>query len=149
MVNDPHWAAEIGHEIDNRWAHRPRLDWQRAADRHDGVTAAAKVFEGVAHLARVRARLPQLHAAATNTVLMYTDAGVLGVVRTHPSGPMVCLYNVTDDWRSFPFRHFVDAGISNPHNAIENCDVHGGDDGLVALAPYSAWWVIDGPSPRH
>ena len=33
--NDPDWAAEPGHEEDNRWAHRPRLDWTRAAARHD------------------------------------------------------------------------------------------------------------------
>ena len=27
MLNDPDWAAEPGHEDDNRWAHRPRMDW--------------------------------------------------------------------------------------------------------------------------
>ena len=29
--NDPDWAGEPGHEDDNRWAHRPRLDPERAA----------------------------------------------------------------------------------------------------------------------
>ena len=35
--NDPRWAAEPGHEDDNRWAHRPRLDWARA----ESATTAA------------------------------------------------------------------------------------------------------------
>ena len=35
MVNDPDWAAEPGHANDNRWAHRPRMDWARADRRHD------------------------------------------------------------------------------------------------------------------
>ena len=29
--NDSEWAREVGHEEDNRWAHRPRLDLARAA----------------------------------------------------------------------------------------------------------------------
>lgn len=99
MTNDPHWADEPGHADDNRWAHRPRLDWQLAGQRHDRSTSASTMFEGVAHLARVGAALHQLPAAAETTVLMHTDAGVLAVVRSHPSGPMVCVYNVTDSWR--------------------------------------------------
>ena len=35
MANDPDWADEPGHETDNRWAHRPRMDWARAEQRSD------------------------------------------------------------------------------------------------------------------
>lgn len=143
MRNDPSWADEPGHADDNRWAHRPRLDWRLAERRHDRSTTASKVFEGVAHLARVRAGLPQLHAAADTTVIMDTDPGVLAVVRAHPSGAMVCVYNLTDSWRPFAYRHFTEAGIVHPRNAIENRDVHVGDDGNVGLSPYAAWWVVD------
>ncbi|MBB2988237.1 alpha-amylase family protein [Terracoccus luteus] len=146
MPNDPRWADEPGHEDDNRWAHRPRLDWDLAAHRHDLRTPAGKVFAGLAHLARVRASLPQLHAAADTTVLADTDTGVLAVRRAHPSGPMVCVYNLSDGWRSFSSHHFTDAGITHPHNAIERRDVHGGDDGQVALSPYAAWWVVEAPA---
>ena len=73
--NDPQWAAEKGHEDDNRWAHRPRLDWSRAAARDDLRTVPGRVFTGLAHLARVRAALPQLHASAATTVLEDTDDG--------------------------------------------------------------------------
>ena len=52
------------------------------------------------HLAGVRAGLPQLHASAQTRVLLETDDGVLAVVRTHPSGSMVCVYNVTASWQT-------------------------------------------------
>ena len=64
QANDPDWASEPGHEDDNRWAHRPRLDWSRAVARDDLRTVPGRVFTGLAHLASVRARLPQLHASA-------------------------------------------------------------------------------------
>ncbi len=118
LPNDPRWAEEEGHADDNRWAHRPRLDWAVAGDRADLRTPQGRVFQGLAHLARVRASLPQLHAAADSEVLMGTDDGVLATVRRHPSGPMVCVYNVTDSWRPFPLDHLTEAGITDPFNAL-------------------------------
>ena len=50
--NDPDWAAEPGHEDDNRWAHRPRLDWARAEQRHDRGTVAGRVFGDLVALVR-------------------------------------------------------------------------------------------------
>jgi amylosucrase len=148
LPNDPDWAAEPGHEGDNRWAHRPRLDWDTAARRGDLRTVQARVFQGLAHLARVRGALPQLHAAAVTHVLPHTDDGVLAVVRQHPSGPMVCVYNVTDTWRPFAFAEFAAAGIGAPHNALGGHDVYGGADGQVLLSPYAAWWVVEAGTVR-
>ena len=109
--NDPGWASEEGHEDDNRWAHRPRLDWTRAAARHDLRTVPGRVFSGLAHLARVRAGLPQLHASAVTTVLPDTDDGVLAVVRQHASGAFVGLYNVSDHRRPFHLHRLRAAGL--------------------------------------
>ncbi|WP_147066590.1 amylosucrase [Terrabacter aerolatus] len=145
MPNDPFWALERGHEDDNRWAHRERLDWALAARRDDLDTVPAKVFQGLRHLASVRAGLPQLHAAGPTRVLLETDDGVLAVARAHPSGPMVCVYNVTDTWRTVDLRHFTDAGLTRPFDAIGGYPVFGGADGPASLSPYAAWWVIDAP----
>jgi len=141
--NDPHWAQEEGHEDDNRWAHRPRLDWDRASTRADLATTAGKVFQGLAHLAAVRRTLPQLHASATSRVALDSDDGLLVVVRTHPSGSMVCVYNVTDRWQTVDTRHFTDAGIEHPVDALGGHPVYGGADGRAALSPYAAWWVVE------
>jgi amylosucrase len=143
LPNDPGWAREPGHEDDNRWAHRPRVDWAVAGRRADLATREGKVFSGLAHLARVRRSLPQLHAVSDSQVLHDTDDGVLATVRRHPSGPMVCVYNVTGTWRPFRYARFAEAGIAEPHNALGGHAVYGGADGQVLLSPYAAWWVVD------
>ena len=142
--NDPDWAAEPGHEDDNRWAHRPRLDWDRAGLRDDLRTVPGKVFSGLAHLARVRAGLPQLHASAPSRVLIDSDPGVLATVRRHPSGPMVGLYNVTNRPRPFPIDRLHAAGLGAPYDALGGHAVTAGADGQVWLPAYAAWWVVDG-----
>ena len=145
LPNDPHWADEPGHEDDNRWAHRERIDWTEAASSRDPATRAGRVFQGLAHLSRVRAGLPQLHASGATEVLSDTEDGVLAVRRTHPSGPMVCVYNVTGEWRHVSLDLFRGAGIRQPVDAIGGHAVYAGADGQVALSPYAAWWVIEAP----
>ena len=143
--NDPGWAQEPGHEGDNRWAHRPRLDWSRADARHDLRTVPGRVFSGLAHLARVRAGLPQLHASALTTVLPDTDDGVLAVVRQHASGTLVGLYNITAQRRPFDLHRLRAAGLTTPYDALGGHLLHAGGDGLLWLSAYTAWWVIDAP----
>lgn len=143
MPNDPGWALEAGHEDDNRWAHRPRLDWARAERRHDLRTVEGKVFQGLAHLGRVRASLPQLHAQAPPRIIRDTDNGILAATREHPSGPMVAVYNVSGDWRPFDARHLSAVGLAAPWNVLGDHAVAAGEDGLVWLPPHTAWWVVD------
>jgi amylosucrase len=145
QLNDPDWAAEPGHGDDNRWAHRPRLDWDRAALRHDLRTVPGRVFTGLAHIARVRAGLPQLHASAESEVLRDTDDGLLAAVRRHASGVFVGLYNVTREARPFPLRVLHDLGIATAHDALGGHVLQVGSDGLLWLPPYAAWWVVEAP----
>ncbi len=142
--NDVGWASEAGHEGDNRWAHRPRLDPTRVADRHDTSTVAGQAFAMLVRLGRVRASLPQLHGGATPQVLWDTDHGVLAVVRRHPSGVFVGLYNVTGEWRPFPMDRLRALGLRAPLDALSGNVVTSGADGVIRLHPHAAWWVVEG-----
>ncbi len=142
--NDPAWMTEPGHEDDNRWAHRPRLDDASAARRHDTASEAGRVYTGLAHLARVRARLPQLHASGTVEVLPDTDDGILAVVRHHPAGAFVGLYNVTEETRPFPAHRLAAAGVDRPHDALSGADVVPDAHGDVQVPPHGALWVVPG-----
>jgi amylosucrase len=142
--NDPHWADVPVQAGDNRWAHRPPLDDSRVRLRKDLDTIPGKAFQALAHLGRVRASLPQLHASAQPRVLRDTDDGVLAVVRRHPSGTMVGIYNVTGEWRPFEMSRLRAEGLRRPVNALGDHVVTCGPDEIIRLSPYAAWWVVDG-----
>ena len=145
QTNDPAWADEAGHEEDNRWAHRPRLDWERAALRHDLRTVPGRVFSGLAHLARVRAGLPQLHASAPSHVVPDTDDGILATVRRHPSGIFIGLYNVTPEVRTMRLDQLHHLGVTRPYDALSGHRVTVGADGVLRLPGYATWWVVEAP----
>lgn len=143
MGNDTGWMAETGHETDNRWAHRPRLDWSLAERRSDLRTVAGRVFSGLAHLARVRASLPHLHASIPSEVLPMGGGGVLALVRRSPIGPMVALYNVTREMQVVPSAVVFSAGLHTPYDALSRRPVTPDPDGNYWLTPYAAWWLVD------
>ncbi|WP_028472568.1 alpha-amylase family protein [Nocardioides alkalitolerans] len=143
--NDPDWADEPGHEGDNRWAHRPRLDPARLARRDDLSTVPGRAFAALAHLARVRRTLPQLHAATSPTVVDGVDDGLLVTLRSPAAGVVVGVYNVTDRPRPLPAERLAALGLHAPYDALGGHAVTWGDDGIVLVPAYAAWWLVDGP----
>ncbi|MFW5474419.1 alpha-amylase family protein [Knoellia sp. CPCC 206450] len=139
--NDPGWADEPGHEDDNRWAHRPRLDRERHDARHDPAATAARVFEDLRELVRARASLPHLHGSIESRIGPVDDPGVLVTVREHPLGRFVALHNVTPTWRPWPGHRAHELGVDASSDAITGAPLHWGDDGDVWLEPYAVLWL--------
>ncbi|HEX3004722.1 MAG TPA: alpha-amylase family protein, partial [Angustibacter sp.] len=143
QVNDAHWADEPGHENDNRWAHRPRLDWRAAERRHDAAAVESQVFEGLRRLARVRAGLRHLDASIAAEVLDLDDPAVLAVLRRHPLGPMVGLYNVSARPARFSAWRLAELGLGAAYDAIGGADVRPDEHGDLWLDPYQARWLVE------
>jgi amylosucrase len=143
LPNDPDWASEEGHEDDNRWAHRPRMPWPAADLRHDPTTVQGRVFEGLQHLVRVRSSLPHLHASVAAEALVASDPGVLAVLRRHPEGQFLGLYNVTASWRSWPGDRLRGMGLLGAVDALTSEVIGLGDDGNLWLPPYGATWLVE------
>jgi amylosucrase len=142
LLNDPGWASEPGHSADNRWAHRPRMDWQMAARRGERHSVTGRLFHGLAHLGKVRAQLRQLHASVPAAIGTVHDPGVLPVVRRSSLGAMLQLYNVTGTWRPYPAYELWQVGLAHGYDAISGEPVGPGDDGNIWLEPYAVRWVV-------
>ncbi|RLV50772.1 alpha-amylase [Nocardioides mangrovicus] len=143
--DDDAWAEVPEHAGDNRWAHRPALDWSRAAERHDTTTAAGRVFTGLVHLFRVRARLPQLHGSVTGRPLRDLPRGVLGFERHHPSGAFLALHNVTDRDQAVPYDRILGVGLVRPFDVLAGVPLPPHAAGDVVLPPYGTLWVVEQP----
>lgn len=77
------------HAADNRWVHRPRMDWDAvAAADADPSTPGGRILAGLRHTIGVRKRLPQLHASIESRVLPSPDSRVLLLTRNRT--PRAC-----------------------------------------------------------
>ena len=140
--NDDDWARDPRHAGDNRWAHRPVLDADALAARHDDTCVAGRAFTDLAALLRVRRTLPHLHAGIPTEVDNAEDPGVLALVRRHPLGTFVGLFNVTPEPRSWAWWHLDEYGVRDATDALTGEPVRTGDEGHVWLEPYGVRWYV-------
>ncbi|WP_353654098.1 alpha-amylase family protein [Arthrobacter sp. NEB 688] len=141
QVDDPDWALEPGHEDDNRWAHRPRLDLAAMATRHDPSTVSGRVFGDLAGLVRARAGLPHLHGSVETRIGPVDDPGVLVTLREHPLGRFAGVYNVTPQERVWPGWRVHELGLEAAVDALTGRPLPWHPDGDVHLPPYAALWL--------
>ncbi len=142
LPDDPDWAGEPGHEDDNRWSHRPRMDWERAAQRHDVATVPGTVYAALRHLAAVRSTLPHFHASVAPQVLDPSDPGVLAVLRQHPEGDLLALYNVTESARTWPGGRTLDLGFERISDTLSGASLEVRADSDLVVGAYTALWLV-------
>jgi amylosucrase len=98
LGNDDGWARDPEHAGDNRWLHRPVMDWSVADRRHRPGTVEARVFAGLRALATTRTSLLALRSGNGTEVLDAGDPHVLAYLRRHERGPsFLGLANFSDD----------------------------------------------------
>lgn len=97
LINDTTYLLDPALAADNRWMHRPWMDWTAAERRHDPATLEGRVYGWLQRLGTVRRALPALHGEADFTLLDVGDTRVLAWHRRHPrSGNFVGLASVTE-----------------------------------------------------
>ncbi|MDP9221467.1 MAG: alpha-amylase, partial [Actinomycetota bacterium] len=103
LPNDSHWADDPTHATDNRWMHRPPMDWAAAARRSDPASSEGRVFASLQALARARAGLLALRAGSPTVLLDPPSHHVLAWRRRHPRGAtFVGLANFSDAPSALP-----------------------------------------------
>jgi amylosucrase len=103
LSNDPNWAADPAHAADNRWMHRPPMDWRAAERRDDPATVAGRVFAAFRDLGAARRAQLALRAGGQTELVDTGNPRVLGYYRRHPrSGTVLVLANFSDDAEEVP-----------------------------------------------
>ncbi len=83
-LNDYSYLSDDHKAADNRWIHRPRLDWTRADERRRHGTPQQRIFDGLRRMIGARKTIPAF-ADFNNREVLETDNPHLFVfTRTNP-----------------------------------------------------------------
>jgi amylosucrase len=135
LCNDDSYLHDPALAGDNRWMHRPVMDWDAAERRHDPRSLEGRVFGWLRRLAAVRKETLALRTGGELTVLGTDTGAVFGWRRRHPrSGNFVGLANFSESDQT------VDTGAFGRYGWLETVlssdgplEVHGGRAHLPAL----------------
>jgi amylosucrase len=143
LRNDHTYLDEPAHANDNRWMHRPPMDWTAAARRTERATIEGRVFDGFRSLARARAATSQLHGYSATTPVWTGNGRVVAWVRRHPRfGALLGLANFDDHPQSVDIGLCHQAQLPAPRDALGVWRI-GLRDNRIDLPPLSVAWLTD------
>jgi amylosucrase len=141
MPNDPGWAEDPAQAHDNRWMHRPPMDWDLAARRGDPSSVEGRAFRALQGLARARQQLLALRSGGTTEILPTGNRSVLAYRRVHPrSAPFLSLTNFSDFSQLVDAEIVARAGLTRPRLAHGSTPVDPGAS-RIELEPWSFAWL--------
>ena len=140
LLNDHSFESNPDLARDERWMHRPAMDWDRAARRSDPASIEGRLFAGLTHILGRRRATAQLHAANPTDILDFGVDGVFAFARRSPTGPLICLFNFTDRWLTLDLSALRAAGVTQWHDHLADAPVDL-THGHLALAPQGRVWL--------
>lgn len=140
LLNDEDYLNDLDHANDNRWLHRPLMDWETARLRHDETTIVGKVFQGIQRLIMTRKKTLALHAQALTIPVWTHNEQVFGLIRESPRGRVLILANFSEQSQYISRDHIASMGLKD--SLLDHLTGHTITDWpQLHLGPYEVMWL--------
>jgi len=141
LTNDYSYLHNPGHAHDSRWLHRPFMDWDRVRRAETNpASAAGRVLHGTRHILAQRKATPQIHGGYPTRILDTGTTTLFAFARIAPTGPLVCLFNFTENWQDVPLDWLHDAGVTQFRDALSDALLSLTND-IYSVPPYGRVWI--------
>lgn len=140
LLNDYGFVDDSNHAEDNRWLHRPQMDWERAERRLDWQTVTGRIFRRMQQLVAARKAAFALHAQAGSFAVWTHNEQVFGLLRASPRGRILVLANVSDRPQAVSRHRVHEIGFSGV--LVNRLDSRVWSEGAeIMLEPYEVLWL--------
>ncbi|MGZ4276593.1 MAG: alpha-amylase family protein [Solirubrobacteraceae bacterium] len=96
LTNDFSWREDPDRADDNRWMHRPTMDWDAAERRHDPAGVEGRLWAGMRALVALRRATRAVHAQGTGEPFWTGNDHVFGLRREHAGERLTLLANFSE-----------------------------------------------------
>ncbi|MGH2563109.1 MAG: alpha-glucosidase C-terminal domain-containing protein, partial [Ginsengibacter sp.] len=138
-TNDYSWLGDPGKSYDNRWMHRPMINWNKNKLKGKEGTIECRIFNGTQKLLSIRKKLPAIADKSNLTWITPHNIHVAGFVRTSEDQQIFCVYNFSGRPAYLTWYAFKENGIGSQklydHWSGEKYRV-GNDDEYLIMQPY-------------
>jgi amylosucrase len=136
MINDKSYLKNPAKSEDNRWIHRPAMDWSLAKSASKNRGVEGQINQAIRSLIVARKSLASLHAATTTEVFTTNNPAVIIFRRKHAAGNLVQVYNLSETPQKVSMHEIASGNllevISGEHLHIYE-EMH--------IPAYAAWWL--------
>jgi amylosucrase len=147
-LNDYSYLHDASKFYDNRWMHRPVIDWEKNRNVEIPGSVENRIFTGTKKLLRLRKKLPVVADKANITWLRPYNIHVAAFFRAWDNDRVYCLFNFSKEAQALPWRIFRENGMQpvelHDHWSEQHFQV-GRDDENFMLPPF-AFFIL---APRQ
>ena len=143
MLNDRSYLDDPAKAPDNRWIHRPAMDWAVAESRAGNAGVADRVLSAITRLIEARRSLPALHASVSTEAFTAANPAVLVFRRRHAAGSIVQVYNLSESPQWFESSVLWPLDADAWHDHLSGRDVAMAE--ALLIPPYGSWWLTSAP----
>ena len=94
-TNDYSYLNDPGKVYDNRWMHRPVINWEKNKKIEVTGTIEQRMFSGTQQLITIRKKLEVVSDYKNLTWLQPHNIHIAGYLRTHNDSKLYCVFNFT------------------------------------------------------
>jgi len=142
-LNDYSFQSHKDHKSDNRWVHRPKMNWEEAKLRHEEGTAENRVFHATKVLLAIRKQSPEF-ADQNNCYLVDAhNDHLLGYMRQNDSGKTFVIANLNDHPERIYFDLMIQLGFdmrAGVRDKVRDKTIDFSNYELK-LEPYEFYWI--------
>lgn len=144
-TNDYSYLQDEGKSYDNRWMHRPVINWEKNGKFDQAGTVENKVFNGTRQLISIRNKLPVIADKKNLTWLTPHNIHVAGYLRAWDNDRVYCLFNFSDKEQFLTWYVFKENGMV-PEKLFDHWSSEiftvGRDEEYFILPPY-AFFILE------
>src|SRR3954471_7575479 len=142
LRNDHGYEADPARANDNRWMHRPPMDWAAAERRNDPASVEGRLWAGLRRLVAARRATRAVHAQGHGEPFWTGNDHVFGLLREHAGERLLVLASFAPEPQAVHMDMARDRGFAASAAAAEPdgrpLRVEGN---FVVLAPYQHLWL--------
>ncbi len=144
-TNDYAYLEEPGKNYDNRWMHRPQIDWHKAEKVQEDGTIEQRIFSATQQLIALRKKLSIVADHSNITWLSPHNIHAAGYLRRFGNKKLYCLFNYSSAEAFVTWYIFKEHGAA-PAELYDHWkgQTHtiGRDDEYIVLPPYG-FYVLE------
>ncbi len=137
LLNDYSFKDVPEHAHDNRWLHRPKMDWALVKKPN---AIAANLLSGTKHIIQARKATPQLASQVPTKIIDTGNEKLFAFIRTADEGNLVGIFNFTDEWTNISAELLRTNGITTFKDALGGGEVTPTKN-QITVAPYGRLWL--------
>ncbi|MDF2158310.1 alpha-amylase family glycosyl hydrolase [Algoriphagus sp. CAU 1675] len=112
LTNDYSYLHDPGKSYDNRWMHRPIINWEGVEKRKEPGTVENKVFEGTQRLLQIRKKLPAIGDYKNIVWMSPHNIHVAGYLRSLGEQRIYCVFNFGSETALLTWYAFKEQGVA-------------------------------------